>query len=686
MKKIEILSPCGSEETLRAAVFSGADAVYFGATEFNARRRADNFDTEAGLKNAVRFCHIYGVQVHLTVNISVTDREMKSLDELIYVALDAGVDAFIVSDLGVSARIREICPDAVIHASTQLGTHSVKGVEGAKEYGFDRVVLSREISKQDVVKIKQSCPDTELELFCHGALCMSFSGQCYFSSVLGGRSGNRGLCAGTCRLPFTVEGSENPYCLSLKDLSLVDRIDELQEIGIDSIKIEGRMKRPEYVSSATRVAVAQRDGEYADLISLKKVFSRDGFCDGYYTGKIGKSMFGYRRKEDVDNSAEAVDGINIPNSRQVEEIRFEVDLKKDTPACVVAYAGNRKVTCYGQIVGVAKNKPVDMDMLKQQLSKLGDTPYYFGGVTGYIEEGCFLSVSGINELRRKCISGINDIKVQDAVKKYSVLPVEERNTKKEDFGPQQIFVYAASKDNLTDYIRKTADKIIMSADQLILEYNPEYKEKYCVWMPRLFFKKGEEVISEKLKKIKGLGVKFAVVENIAGEQIAKEHGFMVYDGMYRNIFNSKTVQVLKERGHLGAELSFELSNDQGLWVENPIPTGRTVYGYIPLMLLECCPKKSGKGCGGCSGSGYVTDRMGTRFKITCKDGGYCQLYNSVPLWLGDKKKELSGYDFVTFRFTEETACQAEEILKSYIMGKGDVVNNFTRGAFLKGVQ
>ena len=302
MKKIELLAPAGNLESLLAAVHSGADAVYFGYGELNARRNAKNFD-EDSLREASRICKERGVKMHMTVNTMVYDREYEQVMRTLEIACRYGIDALIVQDLGVAALVRKAAPEMPMHASTQLTVHNLSGALEAKQLGFSRVVLAREMSRSEIAAIASQA-QIETEVFVHGALCMCVSGQCYMSSVIGERSGNRGLCAQPCRLPFSSgRKGDSGYALSLKDLSLAHRVQELVQLGVDSFKIEGRMKRPEYVAAAVSQFKQALEGQQADMDLMAAVFSRSGFTSGYFDGKLGREMFGTRQKEDVLSAA-----------------------------------------------------------------------------------------------------------------------------------------------------------------------------------------------------------------------------------------------------------------------------------------------------------------------------------------------------------------------------------------------
>ena len=332
---IELLSPAGSMEALRAAVQNGANAVYLGYDAFNARMGARNFSVDE-LQEAIVYCHVRGVQVHLTLNTLVSDREMARAAEVIRTAAVLGVDAFIVQDLGVVALCREIAPEVPIHASTQMSIHSLEGVQQAAELGVSRVVLSRELSREEIAHICRRSP-VEIEVFVHGALCMCYSGQCYLSSVIGRRSGNRGQCAQPCRLPYGYGRFEpNRYPLSLKDNCLVEYLDDLRRLGVSSLKIEGRMKRPEYVAVVTKAYRTALDGKRVteeDLRELEAVFSRQGFTQGYYEGKTGADMFGVRQEPEENRELFAAARATYESGENIRiPIRFYAMIRRNEPA------------------------------------------------------------------------------------------------------------------------------------------------------------------------------------------------------------------------------------------------------------------------------------------------------------------------------------------------------------------
>ena len=423
---IEILAPSGSMESVRAAVRCGADAIYLGGKEFSARANATNF-TDEELCEAVRYCHLNGVAVHQAINTLATDGQLSEVVKTAKRSAEIGVDAFIIQDLGVAAEIRKAVGNIPLHASTQMSIHSEEGVLLAKDLGFSRVVVSRELSFKE---IEHLCTlGIEIECFVHGALCMSVSGQCYMSAMIGSRSANRGLCAQSCRLPFSAKKGVDYNALSLKDLSYIEHIRELELIGVASLKIEGRMKRPEYVAGAVTACRKALDGQTPDTDTLKAVFSRSGFTDGYYCNRTGREMFGTRQKEDVVAAEKVLPELRelYKNEIKSREIYFSARIKKNSPVLLSASADGAEFSVSGNIPQSAEKKAIDSEYVSRQLSKLGDTVFSLGGIDCDIDDGLFLPASEINELRRNAVSGLSEelIKSRSSVNSAAVTDFPE---------------------------------------------------------------------------------------------------------------------------------------------------------------------------------------------------------------------------------------------------------------------
>ena len=412
MKKIEILAPAGNLDSLLAGIHSGADAVYFGYGELNARRNAKNFD-EQSLAEASRLCKERGVKMHMTVNTMVYDREYDEVLRTLEIACKYGIDALIVQDLGVAKIVREVAPEMKMHASTQLTVHNVSGAWQAKELGFSRVVLAREMSREEILQVTTQVP-VETEVFVHGALCMCVSGQCYMSSVIGERSGNRGLCAQPCRLPFASgRKGDSGYALSLKDLSLADRVKELMALGVDSFKIEGRMKRPEYVAAAVSQFKEAVRGAQADMDLMAAVFSRSGFTKGYFDAKLGQEMFGTRQKEDVLASQKVLKKLSDMASKDVARVGvdFSFTMKENEPAMLSASDGEGHIVqAQGEIPQQALKAPTTEELVWRSLEKTGGTFYYLNSLTCDLGEGLIYPASQLNSLRREALDKLTQLR------------------------------------------------------------------------------------------------------------------------------------------------------------------------------------------------------------------------------------------------------------------------------------
>lgn len=663
--KFEILAPAGSMESLIAGVRSGANAVYLGGKLFNARRNAGNFDNEE-LKDAVLYCHNRGVKVYLAINILISDAEMEEAYHAVQQALQAGVDAFIIQDTGLAKMIREHFPDARLHASTQMSIMSPAGVRFAKSLGFDRIVLPREMNLNEINEIKKST-DLELELFVHGALCMSVSGQCYLSSMLGSRSGNRGLCAQPCRLPFTSKSDPKEYALSLKDLSIIEHLDKLD--GITSLKIEGRMKRPEYVSAAVTAVkkAVERIYTATDSHNLRSVFSRSGFTDGYLTGHTGRDMFGTRQKEDVISANEVLKTIEKNYAREKPLVKMDMRFvcKKGEPCSLTAAALGKAVIVKGDIPEAALNKPMTEESLVNRLSKLGGTPFYAGKVEIDLDGGLILPVSKINELRRRAVEEIEKPpKITVRTK-----PFEKKNSIEKNSIP---YFTASFKHAGQIPDRHPFRHVFIPLDSSLEDFTDNCAG---VVLPRGLFGIENEMI-ERLNTLKKAGVTKALCGNYGSYQLARELGFEVFGDFGLNIYNSESANQINN-----PILSFELTLKQAnrITAQN---TGVIVYGRIPLMLTRNCPVQSGAGHCANKGDCRLTDRKGYEFPVICSDYPCVELLNSVPVCLSDVMDEVKT-DFAHFYFSTESKKEVEKIIRMYENGeKPDF--KFTRGLYRRG--
>ena len=594
-------------------------------------------------------------------------------------AYNLGIDGIIIEDLGLAKILREKIPDLKLHASTQMSVHSVSALPILKEMGFVRVVAAREMSKTDLTALCNRAEELgmEIEVFVHGALCMCLSGQCQLSAFLGQRSGNRGLCAGPCRLPFRAEKGTG-YDLSLKDLSLLDHLRELREMGVKSFKIEGRMKRPEYVACAVASAKQSLEKGYIDPAlaeTLKNVFSRQGFTDGYYTDSLGRDMFGIRTKEDVVSADKAFPLLHqlYRGERQSVPVSVKAEIRENTPMELNLYDGENTVTVLGDTPQKAKTKALEQDDVLNSLTKFGGTPYYAEGEVVDLQEGLFVSKGSINELRRRAIEELDikraETKIEPCYAEYSAknFTPETRN--------QSLICRFEDKTQIPD------DLSGISAIVYPLEKNPDLNisaEKIAD-IPRGII--SEDLIQKRLRLFKEYGFNTCLCGNLASVEIARKEGFNIIADTGLNIFNSESVAKAEEWGVKAATLSYELSIEEGKFGSN-LPLGIIAYGKVPLMTFKNCPIKNGKTCNECDKRGVLTDRMGIDFPVRCRMG-YSEMLNSVPIWLADRKTELNHLDFLTLYFTDESRERVTEVINAYKNGLSTDIK-YTRGLYYKG--
>lgn len=691
MGKIEILAPAGSMASVTPAVRCGADAVYIGAKKLSARASAGNFDTEE-IQQTVAYCHAAGVKVYMACNILLHDYELKEALKLVEYALSAGVDAFIVQDVGLASLIHQAAPQARLHGSTQMSVHTPKGVQLLHEMGFQRAVLSRELSFEEIHTIARESP-IELEVFVHGALCMSVSGQCYFSAMLGSRSGNRGACAQTCRLPFKAVGGTG-HDLSLKDISLIHHLQALEAIGVTSAKIEGRMKRPEYVAAAVTACRQQRDnGVISEEIerSLRAVFSRSGFTDGYFTGQRGVEMFGIREKENVTAATNKVfaelKGLYKDESKRVPiECHFEI--RKGQPSRLVCtdYDGH-KAEIEGVVPETARNVPLTKEKCKASFSKTGGTVFHADVIDGTVEEGLSLSAAEMNVMRREGLEMLYRQRCAVSAVPFSmpVLPVTDT---RQEIIPKKYRV------RLTSCVvpEKFAD-----CDLIYVPYNRSLKEyeklldrglPLGIEIPRGMFGL-ERPIATRLAEIRDkLGIYDVLASNVGAVQMAKELHMDIHGGFGLNLMNTAAIDWAERMGLLDCEVSFELTLEQISRLGGRLPVGLIAYGHLPLMLTRNCPAQNdGRGCKNCTvtkKTPYLRDRKKIDFPMQCY-GACTEILNAVPLILSDRKNEIKGVDFTVFRFSVENLVETGE--NSLDFNKNNIGKKaFTRGLYYRGVE
>lgn len=678
----EILAPAGSFEAAAAAVNSGADAIYLGQKRFSARANAQNFDEEQ-LAQTVRLCHNSGVKVYQAVNTIAFDREFSDLERCVATAAELGVDALIVQDLGVAAAVKRWVPELRLHASTQMSISSAGGAAFAKRMGFSRVVLARELSLEEIHQIAQSV-EIELEAFVHGALCMCVSGQCYLSAMLGSRSANRGGCAQPCRLPFSADGTGS--CdLSLKDLSAMAQLRQLEELGVASFKIEGRMKRPEYVGAAVSAVRETLSGGTPDMERLRSVFSRDGFTDGYLTARRGRSMFGVRTKADVTAAQGVLRQISSEYRQPFRRVPLDMKLElcAERPSKLeVADRDGHCVTAEGSVPEPALHLPMDRERAWSLLSKLGQTPYVLEKLELAGDQGLTLPASGVNSLRRQACDLLRAQREAPDAKSFSAEPLVFEQGEHRD-----VPLLRARFSSLQQVPWEWAEKLelfSLPVEEIFShrERLAGFWEKVAAELPRVRFGCGKD---EKLfEELKASGLQHLLVHTVSDIELGRRLGMQLHGGFSLNAANSASVAVLEEQGLCDLVISPELRLKDAARLKTRLPLGLVAYGSLPLMVFRNCPVRAQRGCRACGGNGSLTDRKGVVFPVVCR-GETAELLNSRPVVLSDRQGDLRGMDFAVLYFTKESRGKcAEEFLRWE--QKRPAGEEFTRGLYYRGVE
>ena len=690
--KPEVLAPAGSPESLTAAVRAGADAVYLGASRFSARAGAQNFGPEE-LRSAVEYCHARGVRVHLAVNTLLTDSELPEALQLAEYACSLPVDAVLVQDMGLARELLRRAPGLTLHASTQTGVHTAAGAQALFSAGFRRVVLARELSLGEIAEIHRRCP-IELEAFVHGAQCMSVSGQCYFSVSLGSRSGNRGMCAQPCRLPFSAPGGTG-HDLSLRDLSLIGRTGELKAAGVCSLKIEGRLKRPEYVAAAVRACRLDADGEPvpAELRErLQAVFSRSGFTQGYADGKTGRAMFGVRSKEDAAEAGpETLRPLRALYAAEFPKIPVDFTLKIPYNKPIILSAGDGEghtVSLSGAVPEPAISRPVTPERCAEQLRKTGGTPFFLRDFQCSAAPGLSVPAAELNRLRREALAALER---ERAVRQ----PVVFREDDGETLPP-----HLAGPMKLRARFR-TGD-LPEAAKRCELVYLPVTfgAERFSALLERGFpaaaeLPRGlfgcEDRFAKLLREAGSAGVRDVWAGNLDSVRLALDAGLRVHGGFSLNITNTGALEWYRGLGLADAELSPELKLVQAAHLGGSMPRGLMIYGRLPLMLTRNCPAaNSPRGCLHCKTAPELTDRRGIRFPVQCF-GACSEVLNSVPLYLADRLRDLRNLDFGLLRFSAENPAEQEALLEAYFSAPDGAPpapdgGTFTRGLSYRGFE
>ena len=689
MSKIEILAPVGNKEMLRAAVFSGADAVYLGFSGFNARTSANNFNADT-LKDAVAFCHARGVAVHVALNTTVYGGELPALEQAIRAVAASGADAVICQDLAVATLIGKIAPQLPRHGSTQMSVHSLQGALELKELGFTRVVLARELSMPEVEHITKHC-GIETECFVHGALCMCVSGQCYMSVFLGGRSGNRGSCAGPCRLPFEAnalpEGKPGRlHHLSLKDNSVIDKLDKLQALGVASAKIEGRLRTPEYVAAAVSACLAGREGRAYDRDLLKNAFSRSGFTSGYLDGKIDGTMFGVRSEADAEQTKKTLPMLRelYRRERSRVPVKMKLEIEEGGEKLTVTDADGSKAFAYGD----AEPQPARTDpteSLHRSLSKTGGTPFAVEDqdITVEMDGGpWFIPGGAVNELRREALDAL--LKKREVLRPWPTTEEHVPALPLRTLPPHRTL--RARFESWEQVPERALDGIeylilpIAQADRV----PREWRAKTLLELPRVMFGKLEEDTARRIAATQDAGFAGYEVSNIAHLRLCR--GLPMSGSFGLNITNQLAAQFYADNG-LGSMLILPEVKDSDISTiapthnGRPVPTGVLVYGHMPLMITRACPLQNVHDCAHCDKTGVLTDRKAKKFPVRC-GLGVRTIYNPVPIYMGDKPGALTvdyGVAYFTLESREEAA-KILEMIRTHAPFEGD----FTRGLYFKG--
>ena len=704
MSAPELLAPAGSPEALRAAVQSGAGAVYLGWGDFNARRSAKNFSDEE-FAQALTYCHARGVRVFLTLNTLLTDRELPKAVETARVACRLGVDSILVQDWGLFDLLRKSLPDLPLHASTQMSIFTTGGANEAAADGCERVVIARECSREDTAAICAGCP-AEVEIFGHGALCMCYSGQCAMSALIGGRSGNRGRCAQPCRLPYGFNApAKNKYPLSLKDSCLAGELEDMERMGVACLKLEGRMKRPEYVAVITRIyAKLLEEGRKptaAEKAELEQAFSRSGFTDWYWQGRHGAAMFG-TRPENAPDPRELFDAAKAAYEKdalRTVPVRFACAVKAGTPCALTADDGEGHIiTVTGPVPEAARTRPLTAEDLADRLKKTGGTAFRCEEVQVDLDEGLSLPASAVNALRRDALAALLDERTAPPVRRelpIPPLPELDCSASSPAFTVSVSSAAQLSKELLALVPARVYVPLEVLAD---LDSLPEGDTEWCAILPRIWRDRNEPELRRWLDHARSLGVTAAMLGNIGHFSLVRDSGLTLYGDYGLNVFNARSLDYLRGKGLSSACVSFELRSSQIRDMRKILPTEAIVYGRLPLMITENCLVQNETGCrlseqgcaipagAPCRRSNALRDRTGAAFPLLPAYGHRTEVQNSKVLWLADRPDyRRLGLAYARLRFTTETPEECVRVLEQYLAGT-PASGEFTRGLYERGVE
>lgn len=694
---LELLSPAGSPEAVIAAVQNGADAIYLGLGDFNARRGAKNFSAEE-FEKAVRYCRVRGCKVYVTMNTLVNDREMAGALDLARFASDVGASAILVQDLGLLSVLKRAVPDIPLHASTQMSIHSLDGVKAAAAMGLERAVLARELSLDQIRYISRNSP-IETEIFVHGALCFSHSGQCYMSSLIGRRSGNRGMCAQPCRMEYSLGSRmEDSHPLSLKDNCLIDRMQEIEEAGVACVKIEGRMKRPEYTAVVTKI--------YSDVIREKRkptaeerdalatAFSRDGFTQGYFDGDRS-DMFGVRPDQPPAEAeklfAEARRNYIDSEARRVP-IRVYIDIKpKEAVKAAVLDDDGSHIVVAGAVPEGAVRQSLSAELVNRQMRKTGGTPFICTEVESRVKPGLFLPSSALNELRRKLLTEL--VEKRASAPQRRSLPMPEMSKGIAPISDPVTIYHVLKAEQLSQELAELRPQYLyMPVKEMAENFHAvqPFVENGCrpvAVLPRVVTDDERGDVADMLRELYDMGVREALVGNIGHVTMAAKLGYKLRGDFGMNMFNSYGLELLQKLGFLSATASFELRLAQVRDMQKCIDTELIVYGRLPLMVSDQCVVSHAYGKCCCGNNIMLSDRKGSLFPVLREYDHRNAIYNAHKLFMADKAEDIysAGLWGQRLLFTTESAREAVEIAKCY-KGEGDYRPNvLTRGLYYRGV-
>lgn len=710
-KRIEILAPVGSPQTLEAAVWAGADCVYLGLQGFNARRGAGNFTPEE-LKEAVRLCHAHGVGVHVTLNTLVRADELRSVQQALEAICAAGADAVLVQDWAVAKLVRQCAPELKLHASTQLAVCDTAGALAAAAHGFSRVVLARELSGAEIRRITEVC-GIETEAFIHGAQCMSVSGQCYMSAFLGGRSGNRGGCAQPCRLPcaaFTgatppAKTAQNTGCshLSLKDMSALAHLPELEAMGVASVKIEGRLRGPEYVAAVVHAARLARDGQPYDVAELENIFSRSGFTDGYFTGKRDGAMFGMRTAEDAAATRAAAPRIREYYRRPLPRIAADMTLTLEADGAKLTVSdGIHRASAYDTEPAQGtpgENYPA---ALKKSLAKTGGTPFFTDDdhITLEGAQEHFLPLARINELRRAALDGLYEKRASARQVTYRPWeipaaltapvgrePVKDPNAGwRDEYGRRMLVGRFETPRQVPHGLDALFHRMVFPL-RCAGEIPPEWRGKTVLEIPRGNFGAADKLTAA-VNAARRAGFERFEATNIGHLQLLGALGGApeeaaakpeIWAGWSMNILNPLAAQELHALGVTTRTVSCETPLAAlPLFHEEGTRTALIAYGRLPVMMTRACPLHNVTDCESCPKRGRLLDRKGEQLPVICR-GSVREIFNPIPLWLGDRQDECAC-DLLTLYFTWETPERVRAVTEMFRAG-APFDGRFTRGLY-----